>query len=176
MARKKKSRKVGLIGVRKPINDRNKGSTRNNIEKKDQKPKNRKGLKPGNRQHLADNDTTKQKSQKTDPRIGSKTPINLAKYKDTTSSQSVSKTVKKRYHSPLEELEAIENNKELEKLLSKQEHKQLTPAEAQFVENLTSRYAELCEMLGIDTEDLENEENDDPFGQLEAIKLEDYKD
>lgn len=176
MAKQKKSRKVGQIGVPKSNNQRDQGSKR--LKTKHQKPKNRKGLKPGNRQHLAENDVKTTAKQKSDTRIGSKKLVNLDKYKspDNVSSKTNSPIVKKRFHSPVEELEAIENNKTLESLLVKQEKTRLTPEEAQFVERLTSRYAELCEMLGIDTEESESEEDIDPFANLDAIKLDDYKD
>ncbi len=176
MAKSKKSRKVGLIGVPKTHHDRADGAKKKRVDNK--KPKNRKGLKPGHRQHLSEEHARSDSLQKPDPRKGSKEPVNLDKYrqpsKDNNKKQSIGS--KQRYHSPMEELEAIENNKQLEQLLLKQEHTKLSAQELQFVEKLTIRYAQLCDMLGIDTDESENEKNIDPFANLDAIKLDDYKD
>lgn len=179
MAKRKKSRKVGLIGVRKenwPERPPKREKTPNSSTSK--------GNKSGTRQQegqVVQQQTTK---VKVDPKIGSKKPIDLnaykpgAKKKDVTTKKA-SKPVK--YKTPQEELDAIENNAELEALLDKQTTSELSASEMAFVEKMTSRYQDLCALMGIEVDNSDDEihqtaEEDDPFAKLDAIKLDDYKD
>lgn len=175
MARTKKSRKVGNIGVPKASTPR--------PVKTDTKRKRTSGNKSGTRQLIAEaiNEKANRKANK-DPKIGSKTPINLDKYK-AGAKTIVEKPVKEvTYKTPKEELTAIENNKELDALLEKQLDQNLTKSEQAFVDKMTKRYADLCELMGISVDDIEDEEpqdtseQDDPFAKLDAFKLDDFKD
>lgn len=179
MPRSKKTRKVGKIGVSKA--DKPQSSKRSSKSTPATGSKSRKtnGNKSGTRQQLAEAENIRANKPKADPKIGSKTPIDINKYRVDNNEPTKQTTTKPktRYNTPQEELEAIENNTELERLLEKQQSKALSKTELTYVEELTSRYQLLCEMLGIDTtEDDEIETEDDPFTQLDAIKLEDFKD
>jgi ribosome assembly protein YihI (activator of Der GTPase) len=170
MARVKKSRKVGKIGI-----------TKTESPKKPSKPQlgkstNTSGNKAGTRQQVANNDTSKGKSKdKQDPRIGSKKSIDLSKYKNTK--QTLSETeVKTRTLSPQQELDAIEQDSRLEQLLEKQELSKLSSTEQAYLDKTLKRHKQLCEMLGIDTAEEESDSDTDPFSQLDAIRLDDFKD
>jgi len=159
MPRHKKSRKVGKIGITKkeaPI-----------TSKINNKHKTNKGNKPGSRQvdtPFAAKVTVSR--SKTDPRIGSKRKIDLSKYDEKGS-------VAQKPLSPLDELNAIENDEKLEYLLEKQENNQLTSIEKKYVNDRLMRHRDLCELLGISEE---TDDEYDPFAALDAIKLEDFKD
>ncbi|MDT0594802.1 Der GTPase-activating protein YihI [Glaciecola petra] len=178
MPRSKKTRKVGKIGVSKA--DKPQSSKRSSKSTGfTSKSRKSNGNKSGTRQQVAETENARPNKSKVDPKIGSKTPIDINKYRagNKKPSKLVATADTPRYNTPQDELEAIENNKELEHLLEKQQHKALTKTELIYVDNLTSRYQELCEMLGIDiSEEDEIETEDDPFAQLDAIKLEDFKD
>ncbi|MFC3122017.1 Der GTPase-activating protein YihI [Agaribacter flavus] len=168
MARQKKSRKIGKIGVSKDERPAKVTSSG--------KPKNRSGKKPGSRQMLnmtsnqANNHTTKK-----DPRVGSKASVNLDKYKDAPFKKTKTKQVEKRYFSPQDELDAIENDHKLDVLLEKQQQSTLTSSEQTYLDTKLARHAQLCEMLGIASEE-ENETSDtDPFSSLDAISIDEFK-
>lgn len=173
---KKKSRKVGQIGIPKVNTPR----TKPRVATTPTKAKPKAGRKPGSRQNIQQSSSDTVKKQNQDPRLGSKTPINLDKYKAGVPKQETVKKEKIKYHSPKQELEAIESNKKLEMLLEKQESGSLTEDETKYVEKLTARYAELCDLMGIDpddyADDTEIQSEDDPFSKLDAIKLDDFKD
>lgn len=178
MPRSKKTRKVGKIGVSKADKPE---SPKRSSKSTAVTSKNRKtsGNKSGTRQQIAEAANIRVNKPKVDPKIGSKTPIDINKYRNGNKEKNKLESAKDkpRYNTPQDELEAIENNKELERLLEKQQNASLSKTELIYVENLTSRYQKLCEMLGIDTtEEDEIETEDDPFRQLDAIKLEDFKD
>ncbi|MGQ8367047.1 Der GTPase-activating protein YihI [Glaciecola sp. 1036] len=169
MAGRKKTRKVGKIGVSKTDAPR--------VVQKDKKEKRHKGHKAGSRQHLAENNKNKEQSAgKLDPRIGSKKPIDLYKHKNKKpESMDAPKT---RFFSPQEELDAIENDPRLDALLEKQETKRLTNEEQTYLDKTLARHRKLCDLLGIDLEqeDSKNDKESDPFSGLDAIKLDDYDD
>ena len=188
MAKRKKSRKIGLIGVRKTDAPRPEKKSRNVApEGKGSKTK---GNKSGSRQNIAESIIQAEKKKKLDPKVGSKTPINLDAYKPGAKKVSKAAAPKEvKYKTPQAELEAIENNIELEQLLEKQLTKVLSPGEQAYVNKLTARYQVLCELLGIemdvdedgyDYEDTDYNEqskkSNDPFDSLDAIKLEDFED
>jgi ribosome assembly protein YihI (activator of Der GTPase) len=167
MPREKKSRKVGKIGLTKTE------APRKPKRAPTGKSKTTSGNKSGTRQQVAMNDANnKSGKNQGDPRIGSKTAINLTKYENKTASV-VKKAVAQ---SPQQELDAIEQDMKLEKLLSKQETKRLSSDEKAYVEGSLKRHKELCAVLGIDMESDEAETEIDPFAQLDAIRLDDFKD
>jgi ribosome assembly protein YihI (activator of Der GTPase) len=180
----KKSRKIGRIGVRKadvpkPVKVKRTSNTATST----------KGNKPGSRQQSQKVDTPTNKKAKQDPRIGDKTPIDLNRYKagaaNQAENQKASKSTtpeKAKYRTPQDELDAIENNAQLDALLEKQAEGRLTQSEQTFVDKMTTRYRELCELMGIEVDEYdeadkqENTDEVDPFASLDAIKLDDYKD
>ena len=161
MASRKKSRKGGPIGVAK--------STIPVKRQPSERVRKHKGNKPGSRFNT---EVTKEKAASKspqDPRVGSKTPIDLFRHKQTSVS-----TPSKKYHSPKQELDAIENDARLQRLLDKQENKTLTKLEQDYVNNQLNRHAVLCDLLGISIEDEQAEESD-PLDSLNAISMDDYK-
>jgi hypothetical protein len=180
---RKKSRTEDRIGIPKSNVPR--------VNTTVEKPKTKSGNKSGTRQQLAEAILASNKRRSQDPRSGSKKPIDLTKYaKDgqdplnthgkMTSSLSAAENIK--YKTPQAELNAIEADKELEVLLEKQEGEILTSWEQAYVDKMTARYRILCELLGIDVDDYsedelsENKKEDDPFANLDAIKIDDFKD
>lgn len=168
MTRVKKSRKVGRIGVTKTDAPRK--------VKKTQlaKSTNTAGNKAGTRQQVANTSPVNGGGKdKQDPRVGSKKAIDLNKY------QSISTPVqekKSRFKTPQQELDSIEKDTKLEALLEKQESKKLNIAEQEYVSKSLKRHKQLCDMLGIDMIEDESEQEIDPFAQLDAIRLDDFKD
>ncbi len=180
----KKSRKVGRIGI--PKSDRPRQDQSDRANETSQGRVNRKsGNKSGTRQQLKHANQAANKNDKQDDRVGSKKPIDLNKYK---AGGKVAVPKEKKvvvYKTPQAEIEAIENNQELEVLLEKQIDGKLTASEQSYVDTLTTRYRELCDLVGIevdeyidDDESLQQEidDQDDPFSKLDAIKIDDYKD
>lgn len=114
----------------------------------DKKSRKRKGNAPGSRHSEASQNNSRQNQNiKADPRLGSKKPIPLS---------APAAPVKKseRHFSPADELAAIEQDPRLETLLDKVEKSQSLTAEEQgYVDKKLARHRQLCELLGIDTED-----------------------
>jgi ribosome assembly protein YihI (activator of Der GTPase) len=174
---RKKSRTEDRIGIPKS----NAPRSINTVER----PKAKTGNKSGSRQQIAEAILASNRKKKQDPRTGSKKPIDLSKYahgqQETVDANVVSAEPVK-YKTPQAELDAIEANKELETLLEKQEIGKLTAKEQGYVDKMSARYATLCELVGIDVDeytqdaDQKNDEEDDPFAKLDAIKLDDFKD
>lgn len=168
MARQKKSRKVGKIGISKTSSHARK-PTEKRIKKHLGKP-------AGTRNNEAL--TVKQDPKKVnkDPRHGSKKPVSLIK--ETTEQKIVSKKVK--YFSPTQELEAIEKDSRLATLLDKIElGKKITREDQQFVDHTLTRHKVLCDLLGLTDETgkyQEVEEQADLYSQFEAIDIKDFKD
>lgn len=178
MAHSKKSRKVGKIGISK-VNSPRPVKTR--PDQAEGKGKNTRGNKSGTRQNIQNPMSEQNNKQKKDAKVGSKTPIDLDKYKPgakSTPAKAEQIQTEIKYKTPQEELEAIENNTELDALLEKQLNQALSKSEKAYVEKMTKRYSDLCELLGIsvDDDEEENEDSDDPFASLDAIKLDDFKD
>lgn len=169
MARQKKSRKVGKIGVSK---------TPSNVRKPTEKRlKQYLGKPAGSRNNEALMVKQGPKKVNKDPRHGSKKPINL--FADTTDSASVSKKVK--YFSPTQELAAIEQDTRLAALLDKIDlGKNVTREDQHFVDQTLARHKVLCDMLGLtdkpDTSSESSEEQKDLYSQFEAINIDDFKD
>ena len=179
----KKSRKGGRIGIPKtdiPRHERDKP-----LEKSQVKVNKKRGNKSGSRQQLAELASNSTKNEKQDVRIGSKKAIDLNKYKPGAKVATPKIAKEAVYKTPQEELEAIENNQALEALLEKQIDSKLTKDEQVLVDKLTSRYRELCDIVGIEVDEYldddgsvtqGNTDEDDPFAKLDAIKLDDFKD
>ena len=169
MARQKKSRKVGKIGVSK---------TPSNVRKPTEKRlKQYLGKPAGSRNNEALMVKQGPKKVNKDPRLGSKKPINL--FADTTDSASVSKKVK--YFSPTQELAAIEQDTRLATLLDNIDlGKNVTREDQHFVDQTLARHKVLCDMLGLtdkpDTSSESSEEQKDLYSQFEAINIDDFKD
>lgn len=170
MPRQKKSRKVGKIGITKTEAPRKPKKTPS------VKSKTTSGNKSGTRQQVGgETANNKSSQQQRDPRIGSKKAINLNKYQD----QPTTNVIKQKHLSPQQELDAIEQDLKLEQLLAKREANRLNANEKRYLESSLKRHKELCEILGIQMNPQDTEETADdidPFAQLDAIRLDDYKD
>ncbi|GAB2697921.1 Der GTPase-activating protein YihI [Aliiglaciecola aliphaticivorans] len=175
MARIKKSRKVGRIGVPKESWAPRKPKDPNNT-----KPKKHKGNPSGSRHSAVElNKQTPQQPKQNDPRVGSKKPIPLiAEPKEFISKPNPSKP---KYFSPAQELAELENNDRLNDLLDQMDSGATLRAEDKsYVEKKLARHRELCELLGINLEseaNLGQEESneDDPFARFESINIDEYK-
>lgn len=157
MARSKKTRKQGPIGVPKSTDY---------DQKKQERTKKGKGKPSGSRNNIEDAHSRPKTSKagRRDPRLGSKKPISLFPPKD-----------KKVFSTPTQELKAIEDDKRLSQLLEKSENgEKLGYEQQQYLDEKLKRHAILCEMLGIVPE--EEADDVDPFEKLDAISLSDFED
>lgn len=169
MARQKKSRKVGKIGVTK---------TSSNVRKPtEQRVKKHLGKPAGSRNNEAL--TVKQDPKKVnkDPRHGSKKPISL--FAETKEQKTAAKKVK--YFSPNQELAAIEQDPRLATLLDKIDlGKKITKEDQHYVDQTLVRHKVLCDMLGLSDEPDKPKESPeqqtDLYSQFEAIDINDFKD
>ncbi|AEF01573.1 MULTISPECIES: Der GTPase-activating protein YihI [Alteromonas] len=169
MARSKKSRKVGLIGVRKDP-DRKPGQKR--LESTP-RPKKHKGKPAGSRHNVeqGENGTSKRRENQ-DPRLGSKKPIPLVVKKTTITTP----TQKQKFATPSEELAALEADQRLASLLDKlDDDKQLTKEQQSYVDEKMARHRILCDLLGIVEDDDEDDDEMDPLDDLDAIDINDFK-
>ena len=160
MSRQKKSRKVGKIGVSKE-----------NTVKPLKTPKTKKptkGKKSGSRQITdGSNTVTAKGSISADARLGSKVKVDLRKYKKTPERPSPAPLA------PMDELNAIENDTQLDALISAAEERDLTATEQRYVDERLDRHKVLCDLLGISEEE---EKESDPFSDLNAISKSDFED
>ena len=160
---RKKSRKVGQIGIRSVPKDQRKTSV------SPSKPKKKLGNPSGSR-HSAKQDTTNSKpgSQQTDPRVGSKKAVPLI-----VEAKSQPKPTKPKYFSPKLELKAIEEDEKLASLLDRVDNGQsLKPEQQKYVDEKLARHRQLCDLLGIEADEPEDEtplDEDDPLARFEAI-------
>lgn len=170
MTRKKKSRKIGQIGVRKQDARPEKQSP--NIRKK----KAPKGQKSGTRNSLLEENsvlsTGSAGTAKKDPKLGSKKKIELVKSvvtdKPKKAKPQIDKTpevkltkVAQQQVSPEQEFEALENDEMLIDLAERVEAGEiLTGKDAKYFNKNMARYDELYELLGIEDE----EDDTDPLG------------
>ena len=168
MARSKKSRKVGLIGVRKDPDFKPSENRKNT----DPRPKKHKGKPAGSRHNIDEKATMGARRQENkDPRHGSKKPVQLIKATATL----VTPAQKKKYATPAEELAALEADQRLTSLLDKLDNDQaLTREQQAYVDEKMARHRILCDLLGIVDEDDEEDESD-PFDDLDAINIDDFK-
>ena len=169
MARQKKSRKVGKIGITK---------TPSNVRKPTEKrAKKHLGKPAGSRNNEAL--TVKQDAKKLnkDPRHGSKKPVSL--FAETKDKSPAVKKVK--YFSPAQELEAIEQDTRLTSLLDKIElDRKISREDQHYVDLTLARHKILCVMLGLTSEpeqsEIPSDKQTDLYSQFEAINIDDFKD
>ncbi|MFC4653795.1 MULTISPECIES: Der GTPase-activating protein YihI [Rheinheimera] len=170
MTRIKKTRTSGQIGVRhKPATEARQDRTRTPETKKKGS-----GLKSGSRHSPPAEQKTSSGSGKKDPRHGSKTPIALVitaaeqKVIDSKNLQPVAQLSKAKQPtlSPEQELAQIENDATLAALLDRVDQGEILKGkEAKYFNAKTARHAELVELLGLDSE--EEDEELDPLAKLE---------
>jgi ribosome assembly protein YihI (activator of Der GTPase) len=170
MARQKKSRKVGKIGVTKTSSN-----VRKPTEKRVNKPLGKPAGSRNNESMITQQPTTKKVSK--DPRHGSKKPVSLVAEKDEL--QTAVKKVK--YFSPAQELAAIEQDPRLAKLLDNIDlGKAVSREDQQFVDKTLARHKILCDMLGLSDEPEAPQDSSEPqtdlYSQFEAIDINDFKD
>ncbi|KXI30019.1 Der GTPase-activating protein YihI [Paraglaciecola hydrolytica] len=169
MARKLKSRKIGLIGVRKSPDFKR-------VEK-EKRVKNGLGKPAGSRnnQPVANDGTNKVKSNN-DPRLGSKKPVDL--FAQTNELEKVKTKV--RFFTPEQELANIENDEKLSLLIQQSDNgSEIDRASQNYVNQQLSRHKQLCEMLGIVEEGIVEEvdhDDDDLYAKFERINVNKLKD
>ena len=169
MARQKKSRKVGKIGISKtPSNARK--PTEKRVKKHLGKP-------AGTRNNEALTVNQGPKKFNKDPRHGSKKPVSLIV--ETKEQKLAVKKVK--YFSPAQELASIEQDPRLATLLDKIDlGKKIAREDQQYVDQTLARHKVLCEMLGFSEEPEKviksSEQQTDLYSQFESINIEDFKD
>lgn len=169
MARKKKSRKIGQIGVRKTPDFKR-------VEK-DKRIKKSLGKPAGNRNSLVDpaKDSNKIKANR-DPRLGSKKPVDLY-----ASAEEITRIKAKpviRHFSPESELAQIESDEKLAQLINELDAgKILEKSEQAYVNVNLTRHKELCKILGIDEDESDVEratlplDEDDLYDMFEKIDV-----
>ena len=173
MGSRKKSRKVGLIGVRKDPDF--KPSAKVNTKKQSKKHK---GKPAGSRHNVESNksSTGSTSADKVDKRLGSKKPIKLIVEQDSALKLAPKSQPKVRFKSPKEELAAIEADERLTDLLNRLDNGEtLSFKQKDYIEKHMARHHVLCELLGIDV-DLDDDDNEDPWTNIDSISLDDYKD
>lgn len=169
MARAKKSRKGGPIGVAKVSNE---NTSKTKKSPPPPRSKKKKGNTPGSRHSESDKKNNLVHSKVAqDKRIGSKKPIQLV-----VDTQKPNSTISKRkYATPAQELAALEANARFNELLDQlDEGSPLSVENQQWLDAQLARHKVLCDLLGI-KEDVEDEQEDDPFAQLDAIRLDDFE-
>ena len=174
MASRKKSRKVGLIGVRKDPDY--KPPVKADGKKQSKKHK---GKPAGSRHNIEQNKASSSStaSVKTDKRLGSKKPIKLVVENDNSTKIAPKATPKVRFKTPKDELAAIEADQRLTDLLNKVDNGEaLSIKQQDYVDKCLARHRELCDLLGIDVDLDDNEDNEDPWSKIDSISLDDYKD
>ncbi|MDM7859354.1 Der GTPase-activating protein YihI [Alteromonas sp. ASW11-36] len=171
MARAKKSRKGGPIGVAKAPKD---WQSKPQRPSKPTRVKKHKGKAPGSR-HNVDTKPQAAGNQKTvtDKRIGSKKPVPLVV---KATSEPIQKIEKRKYATPAQELAALEANERFNYLLDQLEDGAiLKDDDRKWIDAQLERHQVLCDLLGIKESDDEDQDND-PFAQLDAIRIDDFKD
>jgi uncharacterized protein len=185
MTRKKKSRKSAPAGAAKLSKDK-----LNQLRVlKEQRVKKHKGAKPGSRnaqEALQDPAATSNSKAPSDSRIGSKKPVELipsCNNSSTAHEPQLQRHLKPQVAlkkvvvelSPEQELEELENDGRLMKLLERHEQGELlTGKEAKFFNRSIARHQQLCELLGIDDEFEEQDAvEDDPMAQYMSNDLAD---
>ncbi|WP_339900701.1 Der GTPase-activating protein YihI [Paraglaciecola polaris] len=169
MPRKKKSRKIGQIGT--PLAPKVKRKPAATAPKRNKKTLG----KPSGTRNNPEQTSTSNKQGKSikDPRIGSKKPIPLI-----IDDAPRVKTAKPKFFSPAQELESIEQNERFGLLLEKLDaDESLSKEERIFVNKLTARHQELCDLLGIANEDdsAADPSEDDLYAQFESIDINKFK-
>jgi ribosome assembly protein YihI (activator of Der GTPase) len=169
MARQKKSRNVGKIGISK---------TPSHVRKPTEKRvKKHLGKPPGSRNNEALTVQQGLKKVNKDPRHGSKKPVSLIV--NTKEQKLASKKVK--YFSPAQELAAIEQDPRFATLLDKIDlGKKVSREDQHYVDQTLARHKILCDMLGLTDEPEKlndsSEQQTDLYSQFESIDINDFKD
>ena len=167
MSRKKKSRKIPSNGPVRLSQDKLK-EMRTLKEQRVKKPK---GAKPGSRNapELLDSDTKKANSAPKDKRVGSKKAVPLvasAPQPQVEMKRNLKPTVELKKVTepeltPEQELEALENDERLLKLVERHEQgEMLTGKDAKYFNSRIARHQVLCKLLGIEDEDEDEFEDD----------------
>ena len=184
MTRKKKSRNPNSAPITLSKAERKKLAEMK--EKRVRKPT---GKKPGNRQQegAQKKSTSNQSGKAKDPRIGSKKPIDLGVPVKTHAEQQKKPAKSQTKSSPIakirvvetaqsfdvisEQIEAIENNADLQAIVEKQEAGQaLTEAEVDLFNELMEEYHKLQEQL-LEHQGDDSEDDDYPAGDLDDEAL-----
>ncbi|RUO43654.1 hypothetical protein CWE15_00175 [Aliidiomarina taiwanensis] len=152
MTRKRKTRKIGPVGVRSTPKEERKQS----LPTKGKKISERKGLPSGSRfspKNKGESDHAQNRSGSDDPRHGSKKPVPLVM------PEQVKKAPADRQLDPTEELAMLENDDRLQDFLTALEEGETLHVEDQaWVDEQLARYQQLVEELGIDLDDEDDEE------------------
>ncbi len=170
MPKRKKSRKVGLIGVRSvPKDERQRPAPTERVRKKKGKP-------AGNKQTEGQTKKNQQavKRAPADPRVGSKKPVSLT----ATTASRTNKPAKPKFFSPQQELDAIENDSRLDSLLDKLDAgKRISAEEQAYVDGRLKRHKQLCQLLGINPEEEQSAQQQEPdlLAKFERSNLDEFK-
>lgn len=169
MAKRKKSRKVGVIGTPSIPKAARKPKTTSG------KPKKKTGNATGSRHSAVEiSSGGLQQKAKSDPRIGSKKPVPLIV------EPKKDKAVKQPFFTPAQELAALESDPELVSLLDKLDRGiRLNATQQGYVDNKIARHKALCELLGVQIEESSEEGAEvekDLFEQFDTIDIEQFKD
>ncbi|KPH57710.1 GTPase activator [Pseudoalteromonas porphyrae] len=167
MSRTKKSRKSPSNGPVRLSQDKLKEMR----ALKEQRVKKTKGAKSGSRNSIeALKPDTKSNQHNKDKRVGSKKPISLVavapepviELKRNLKPQVELKKVVQPEFTPEQELEALENDERLLKLVEIHESGTLlTGKDAKYFNSRIDRHQELCELLGIEDEDGDDFDDED---------------
>lgn len=169
MSRKKKSRKIPSNGPVRLSQDKLKEMR----ALKEQRVKKTKGAKPGSRNSndALNSDSQKSNNATKDKRVGSKKAVPLIAV-DIEPKVEMKRNLKPMVElikyvepefTPEQELEALENDERLLKLVERHEQgEMLTGKDAKYFNSRIARHQALCELLGIEDEDpLEDDFEDD---------------
>lgn len=165
MAHSKKTRKVGLIGVRKDPNKPRKPSK----SEQQTRLKKTKGKPAGSRNNVeVSSKAEKQSNASKDPRLGSKKAVQLVK------TDAPTKVKQRKYATPAQELASLESDERLNKLLDRIDAGDtLNQDDNAYVQERTARHKVLCDLMGI--KDETEDEVIDPLDQLDAFSIDDFK-
>jgi ribosome assembly protein YihI (activator of Der GTPase) len=170
MARAKKSRKIGQIGVRKSPDFKR-------VEK-EKRVKKILGKPAGSRnnQPVSGNDSNNTKTNN-DPRLGSKKPVAL--FAQSNEFEQAKPKIKS--FTPQQELAQIETDEKLSLLINKLDSgEKIDKVSQNYIDQKLNRHKQLCEILGIydDTEQADNnsDEDDDLYSKFEKINVNNLKD
>ena len=177
MSRKKKSRKIPSNGPVRLSQDKLKEMR----ALKEQRVKKSKGAKPGSRNapDALSNDTQKASSATKDKRVGSKKAVPLVapaaepkiEMKRNLKPVAELKKAVEPELTPEQELEALENDERLLKLVERHEQgEMLTGKDAKYFNSRIARHQVLCKLLGIEDEeefedDFSDEDSNSDFDQ-----------
>jgi ribosome assembly protein YihI (activator of Der GTPase) len=168
MSRSKKSRKQGTGSIGAVKDDKKKV-----LAPVDRKPKKKNGKEPGNRQKEAFDagKNAQVQTERKDPRIGSKKPIDLGGPVKASPQPFKAKSKAKVDSSPIaairvveadtsleQELYAIEDDSRLQDILAQQEEEiALSNEDVDYFNEKMERHQQLRDLLGLDDEDDEEE-------------------